>query len=176
MTFSKSARFLPLTAVTAIALSFGTVHPASAAEPTATMHHYGLVAFVAADDAPATTQTLTGTVPTTDSTAIATTSSTTAATSVNGQCPAMISAAFGDAGCKISFCESGWNPNVTGSNGEMGWFQINPHYHSDASYDPAQNIAAAYRISAGGTDWSAWSVRSVLTTGICPNGIPYPAS
>lgn len=89
-------------------------------------------------------------------------------------CPLMIEQALGTAGCMISFCESSWNPNATGPAGERGWFQVHPRYHSDATYDPAGNIAAAIRISRGGTDWRAWSVRTVLYTGVCPSGVRYP--
>jgi hypothetical protein len=74
----------------------------------------------------------------------------------------------------VSFCESGWNPNATGLAGEMGWFQVHPRYHRDATYDPAGNVAAAVRISNGGVDWRPWSVRSVLSTGVCPSGKQYP--
>lgn len=85
-------------------------------------------------------------------------------------CPALISEALGAAGCAVSFCESGWNSNATGSQGEMGWFQVHPRWHADATLDPVGNVAAAVRISEGGTNWGAWSVRSVLSTGRCPNG------
>lgn len=91
-----------------------------------------------------------------------------------GACPALIVSTFGWAGCAISYCESHWNPNATGAIGERGWFQINPHAHSDATYDPAGNVAAAWRISSGGTNWSAWSVRGVLSSGRCPNGEGLP--
>lgn len=83
-------------------------------------------------------------------------------------CPKLISDALGRAGCLISYCESQWNPNATGLEGEMGWFQIHPRWHPDATYDPAGNVAAAVRISRGGTDWSLWTTASVLTTGVCP--------
>jgi hypothetical protein len=89
-------------------------------------------------------------------------------------CPALIEEALGRAGCMIAFCESGWNAGATGASGEMGWFQVSPRYHADATYDPAGNVAAAVRISRGGTDWSQWSVASVLETGVCPTGVPYP--
>lgn len=88
----------------------------------------------------------------------------------NGACPELIYNALGIAGCKISFCESGWNPNAIGHAGELGWFQIHPRWHSDATLNPAGNVAAAVRISSGGTNWSPWSVRGVLTSGHCPNG------
>lgn len=77
-----------------------------------------------------------------------------------GACPMLIVEAFGAnaaAACAVSWCESRWNPNATGAQGEMGWFQIHPRWHADATYDPAGNIAAALRISNGGTNWSAWT-------------------
>lgn len=92
----------------------------------------------------------------------------------NGACPALIYNTLGVAGCKISFCESGWNSNAIGASGELGWFQVHPRWHSDATLDPAGNVAAAVRISNGGTNWSAWSVRGVLMSGYCPNGTVPP--
>ena len=56
----------------------------------------------------------------------------------------------------IGSCESGGNSNATGSAGERGYFQIHP-IHFDSTYDPEGNVRAAYRISRGGSDWSAWS-------------------
>ena len=57
---------------------------------------------------------------------------------------------------RIIECESKGDPNATGLAGERGLMQIHPIHH-DSTYDPAGNIWAAYRISNGGTDWSAWS-------------------
>lgn len=54
-------------------------------------------------------------------------------------------------------CESEGDPNATGAQGEMGLMQLHPKWHSDATYDPYGNLVAAYRISSGGTDWSAWT-------------------
>ena len=54
-------------------------------------------------------------------------------------------------------CESDGDPNKTGAEGEMGLLQIHPRWHHDATYDPLGNLLAAYRISAGGTNWSAWT-------------------
>lgn len=88
----------------------------------------------------------------------------------SGACPPLIYNALGAAGCKISYCESGWNANAVGLSGELGWFQVHPRWHPDATLEPAGNVAAAVRISNGGTNWSAWSVRGVLSTGRCPNG------
>lgn len=90
-------------------------------------------------------------------------------------CPTVISSALGWAGCAISFCESGWDPSSTGAEGERGYFQVHPRWHYDSTYDPAGNVAAAVRISSGGSDWSAWTTRSVLYSGICPNGRIVPS-
>jgi hypothetical protein len=57
---------------------------------------------------------------------------------------------------RIMSCESGGNPNATGGAGERGLFQIHPVHH-DSTYDPYGNVLAAYRISAGGSNWSAWT-------------------
>ncbi len=90
-------------------------------------------------------------------------------------CPVIISRALGYAGCAVSFCESKWDQNATGSIGEKGWFQINPWVHPDATYDPEGNVAAAIRISDGGANWGPWSVRGVLINGgYCPNGESVP--
>ncbi len=89
-------------------------------------------------------------------------------------CPVVIYEALGRAGCMISFCESHWNPDATGPGNTLGYFQIASQWHPDATHDPAGNVAAAVRISSGGTDWSAWGVRSVLETGVCPGGLAYP--
>lgn len=97
------------------------------------------------------------------------------ATNADG-CPLLIYEALGDAGCKIAFCESGWNPDAVGPGGTLGWFQVHPAFHPDATLDPAGNVAAAVRISSGGADWSAWGVASVLETGVCPGGVAYPGT
>lgn len=80
----------------------------------------------------------------------------------HGGCPGVIVETFGanaPAACAISYCESRWDPNATGSQGERGYFQVHPRYHADATYDPRGNALAAYRISGGGRDWSAWTCR-----------------
>lgn len=91
----------------------------------------------------------------------------------SGACPQLIIDSFGpyaqDA-CAISWCESRWLSSATGAQGERGWFQIHPAFHADATWDPAGNVAAALRISSGGTNWWAWSTESVLWTGVCPWG------
>lgn len=63
-----------------------------------------------------------------------------------------------DAALRVIQCESRGNPFATGSAGERGLFQVHP-LHFDSTYDPLGNVLAAYRISSGGADWSAWSCR-----------------
>jgi hypothetical protein len=60
---------------------------------------------------------------------------------------------------RIMQCESSGNPNAVGAAGELGLFQIMPRWHYDATTDPTGNVLAAYRISSGGSDWSAWTCR-----------------
>lgn len=80
------------------------------------------------------------------------------------ECPALIVEVFGDGAapvaCHVAWCESRYNPNATGAEGERGWFQIHPT-HADSTYDPLGNVLAAYRISVGGTTWTAWTVSHV---------------
>jgi hypothetical protein len=57
---------------------------------------------------------------------------------------------------RIMRCESGGNPNATGAAGERGLFQVHGIHH-DSTYDPTGNVLAAFRISAGGTNWNPWS-------------------
>jgi soluble lytic murein transglycosylase-like protein len=64
-----------------------------------------------------------------------------------------------DAALRVMRCESGGNPLAVGAAGELGLFQIHPRWHPDATTDVAGNIAAAYRISSGGRDWSAWTCK-----------------
>jgi hypothetical protein len=71
-------------------------------------------------------------------------------------------AARADAVLAIMRCESNGDPWATGAQGEVGLMQIHPRYHADATYDPEGNLRAAYRISRGGADWSAWSCRRAL--------------
>lgn len=61
-----------------------------------------------------------------------------------------------DTALRIMDCESKGLQNATGRAGERGLFQIHPIHH-DSTYDPLGNVLAAYRISSGGADWSAWS-------------------
>jgi len=60
---------------------------------------------------------------------------------------------------RIAWCESRFSPNATGAAGEMGLWQVHPRWHPDATYDPLGNALAAYRISSGGYEYSAWSCR-----------------
>lgn len=71
----------------------------------------------------------------------------------------------------VAACETGgtWNPRATGALGERGLFQIHPvhrrgavaaaGYAWDQMYEVAPNVDVAYRISRGGTDWSAWTCK-----------------
>ena len=59
----------------------------------------------------------------------------------------------------LGWCESKFSPNATGLAGEMGIWQVHPRWHPDATYDPQGNANAAYRISSGGYDLSAWSCK-----------------
>lgn len=61
------------------------------------------------------------------------------------------------AAVRVAWCESTFSPGATGAEGEMGIWQIHPRWHPDATYDPLGNALAAYRISAGGVNWSAWT-------------------
>lgn len=74
-----------------------------------------------------------------------------------------------DAALRVMACESGGNPWATGSAGERGLFQVMPRYHqakADAAfgagadlYDPYINTVVASIISAGGSNWAAWTCR-----------------
>ena len=74
---------------------------------------------------------------------------------------AMIDHAFGiHAGVALMIAEreSGLDPNARNPSGASGLFQLMPIWWKGKfnPFDPAANIAAAYAISRGGTDWSAW--------------------
>ena len=72
----------------------------------------------------------------------------------------------------VALAESGGDTQAVNVNSDAtrsrdrGLFQINSRWHPEvtdaAAFDPAANAAAAYRISAGGTDWSQWSTWPVL--------------
>lgn len=110
------------------------------------------------------------------------------AASLMPSCPSLIIDKFGDnsyAACAISFCESGWSSSATGAAGEDGWFQLHPVHQARANamfgtavdmHDPVVNVDVAYVVSGGGVSWGPWSVRSVLSTGVCPNGARPPIS
>lgn len=67
----------------------------------------------------------------------------------------------------VALAESGGNPNAVHVNADRyrsrdrGLWQINNHWHPEvsdaAAFNPTTAAAAAYRISGGGKDWSAWS-------------------
>lgn len=66
-----------------------------------------------------------------------------------------------EAALAVAWCESEWRPGATGAAGERGFWQVHP-VHRDSTYDPVGNARAAYRISNGGRNWSAWTCRRVL--------------
>lgn len=90
---------------------------------------------------------------------------------VSSGCPELIVDTFGvtaAAACDVAYCESTWQSWVVGAAGEVGWFQIHPvHFpYLWATYgaaadlsSPAINVAYAYSLSRGGTNWSAWTCR-----------------
>lgn len=89
-----------------------------------------------------------------------------------GGCPDVIVDTFGEqagAACSIAWCESRWQPGAVGDHGaSLGLFQIQPRWHQwrvpgEDLADPEVNVRAAYIISNGGRDWSAWSCRWVVT-------------
>lgn len=67
----------------------------------------------------------------------------------------------------VALAESGGRTHATGVNSDAyrsrdrGLWQINSHWHPEVTnaqaYDPATAARAAYTISHGGKDWSAWS-------------------
>lgn len=136
--------------------------------------HPGQVEFVTATPTPTRTPTVTPTATPTPTPEPTSSQESASAGSVWQQpdvqprvqaptgCPAVILDVFGPAApaaCAVAWCESHWDPNATGSQGERGLFQIHPAFHSDATYDPYGNAVAAYRISRGGTDWSQWTCK-----------------
>lgn len=60
----------------------------------------------------------------------------------------------------IALAESGGNTTVISSAGDVGLWQVNmaahPQYSMAWLQNPANNAAAAYAISSGGTNWRPW--------------------
>ena len=91
--------------------------------------------------------------------------------SVPQHCPAIIVETFGanaPAACRVARCESSWRVDAVGAAGEVGVFQIHPvHFpHLYSTYGAAANLASmeinvayAYSLSRGGSDWTHWSCR-----------------
>jgi hypothetical protein len=77
----------------------------------------------------------------------------------------LVEAHFGpntDAALRVMACESGGSPNaVNPTSGASGLFQFMSHWWRGQwdPFDPAENIARAAALSAGGTDWSHWSCK-----------------
>jgi soluble lytic murein transglycosylase-like protein len=85
-----------------------------------------------------------------------------------GSVEATICGVFGD-NCghalAIARCESGLDPNARNRSGAAGLFQIMMPMHADLFnrpedvFDPLENSRAAFDLSHGGTNWSAWVCR-----------------
>lgn len=66
----------------------------------------------------------------------------------------------------IATCESGLNPAARNRSGASGLFQIMMPMHADLFanpadvFDPRKNAEAAFSLSSGGTNWSAWVCRA----------------
>lgn len=98
---------------------------------------------------------------------------TEASRGVSGDPAAVIGRRFGPHAGKalrVARCESGFDPRAVGRAGERGIFQIHPiHWRGPkglvrlmgidpaALFDPVVNTEVAYKLSRGGTDWSAWT-------------------
>lgn len=83
-------------------------------------------------------------------------------------CPAVIVEVFGanaPAACAVAWCESRWSAWAIGDHGaSLGLFQVQPRWHQwrvpgEDLADPEVNTRAAYLISGGGRDWSAWTCK-----------------
>lgn len=65
------------------------------------------------------------------------------------------------AAIRVASCESHLYPRAVGAAGERGLFQIHPVHFGWLDewrlFEPAYNSRIAYRMSRGGTDWSAWA-------------------
>ena len=107
--------------------------------------------------------------PTAEEAAVAPTVTAAAVSEGHGTgCPAIIVETFGaraDAACAVAWCESRWNPGAVGDGGaSLGAFQIQPRWHQwrvpgEDLLDLTVNVRAAWLISSGGTDWSAWTCK-----------------
>lgn len=70
-----------------------------------------------------------------------------------------------DAAKAVAFCESRYRAGAVGDEGRsLGLWQIQPRWHQwrvpgGDLLDPELNARAAYLISNGGTDWSAWTCK-----------------
>lgn len=70
---------------------------------------------------------------------------------------------------RVVMCESRGNPRAVSRTNDVGLFQINYAAHHRAGesftsfkarfFDVNRNVAFAYRLSRGGTDWHHWACR-----------------
>lgn len=81
----------------------------------------------------------------------------------------------------IAYAESGGIPNALASTSReysVGLWQINLLAHKEYNRadmsDPARNAAAAYKISAGGTNWRPWSAYTSGKYKMYLNGVLAP--
>ena len=59
---------------------------------------------------------------------------------------------------RVADCESHDDPFAHNPSGASGVFQLMPEWWAGRfdPFDPVANVREAYRISAGGTNWSGW--------------------
>lgn len=70
---------------------------------------------------------------------------------------------------RVAWCESTWRSRAWSSTSDAGVFQINYAAHHRAGesveafkrkwFDRRTNVAFAWRLSQGGTDWGPWTCR-----------------
>lgn len=73
------------------------------------------------------------------------------------------------AALRVAWCESHWRTRAWSATSDGGVFQINyaAHHYAGESiaafqrrmFDRVRNVAFAYRLSAGGTNWAPWGCR-----------------
>ena len=82
----------------------------------------------------------------------------------NGDIVSIIHEVFGvnaGAALAVAWCESTFDPNEVGDDGERGLFQIHETHwfwmDEDLLFDPLYNTQMAFELSRGGTYWSSWT-------------------